>query len=42
MNWKTLAAAVLGLGLIWATGCDTKKDAGPKADDKKPNPVSKV
>jgi hypothetical protein len=35
MTWKTLVAAVLGLGLVWATGCDTKKDAGPKAADKK-------
>ena len=34
MNWNTLAAAVLGLGLVWATGCDSKKDA-PKPDEKK-------
>ncbi len=34
MNGKALMAAVLGLGLIWATGCDGKKDA-PKPDDKK-------
>src|SRR4051794_3132683 len=35
MTWKTMAAAVLGLGLVWATGCEGKKDA-PKPDDKKP------
>ncbi len=36
MNWKTLATVVLGLGLIWATGCDNKKDATtPKPDPKK-------
>jgi hypothetical protein len=36
MSWKTLAAAVLGLSLIWATGCDGKKDA-PKPDAPKPD-----
>src|SRR5258708_3739977 len=35
MNGKTLAAAVLGLGLIWATGCGKKDDPAPKADEKK-------
>lgn len=36
MSGKTLMAAVLGLGLAWATGCDGKKDTSvPKADDKK-------
>ena len=30
MNWKTLAAAVLGLGLVGSAGCDTKKNE-PKA-----------
>jgi hypothetical protein len=35
MNAKTLAAVVLGLGLIWATGCGEKDDPAPKADDKK-------
>lgn len=34
MNWKMLTAAVLGLGLIWATGCD-KKAEPTKADPKK-------
>ncbi len=34
MNAKTLAAIVLGLGLIGAAGCDGKKDA-PKPGDKK-------
>src|SRR5262249_13813455 len=34
MNWKTLAAAVLGFGLVVAAGCDNKKDT-PKPDDKK-------
>jgi hypothetical protein len=34
MNGKMLAAAVLGLGLLWAVGCDTKKEA-PKPEDKK-------
>ena len=31
MVQKTLSAAVLGLGLLWATGCDTKKET-PKAN----------
>jgi hypothetical protein len=30
MNRKTLAAAVVGLGLVWSAGCDTKKGE-PKA-----------
>ncbi len=34
MNGKTLAAAVLGLGLVWATGCD-KKAEPTKAEPKK-------
>src|SRR5258706_212729 len=34
MNWKTLAAALLGFGLVWVSGCDAKKDA-PKPDNKK-------
>src|SRR5262245_15996785 len=34
MYWKTLGVAVLGLGLVVAAGCDTKKDT-PKPDDKK-------
>ena len=44
MNWKTLAAAVLGLGLIGATGCDSaaptkaKKDAEGAHDDHGPGP----
>jgi hypothetical protein len=33
MTWKTLAAAVLGFGLIWTVGCDKKDSAKP--DDKK-------
>ena len=36
MNWKMLTAAVLGLGLVWATGCDKKAEptkADPKKDD---------
>jgi hypothetical protein len=34
MTWKTLAVAVLGPGLVWASGCGGKTDT-PKADDKK-------
>ena len=34
MYWKTLSATVLGLGLIWATGCDNKKESA-KDDPKK-------
>ena len=34
MNGKMLMAAVLGLGLVWATGCD-KKAEPTKADSKK-------
>ena len=34
MNGKTLAAAVLGLGLVWAAGCD-KKAEPTKAEPKK-------
>jgi hypothetical protein len=33
---KTLTAIVFGLGLLWATGCDTKKPA-PAGGDKKPD-----
>ena len=36
MTRKTLTAVVLGLGLVWASGCDNKKEApkgNPPADD---------
>ncbi|MCE9562052.1 MAG: hypothetical protein K8U57_08350 [Planctomycetes bacterium] len=37
MSAKMLAATILGFGLIWATGCDSKKDATQKAaEEKKP------
>lgn len=38
MTRKTFAAFVLGLGLLWAVGCDAKKDGAkeaPKGGDKK-------
>lgn len=36
MNGKTMMAAVLGLGLVWATGCGKPAPTAPaKADDKK-------
>ena len=36
MNVKTMMAAVLGLGLVWATGCGkTDPTAPPKAEEKK-------
>ncbi len=34
MTWKTLTAAVLGLSLVWAAGCDPKKNT-QKPDQKK-------
>ncbi len=43
MNGKTMMAAVLGLGLVWATGCG-KSDptTAPKADDDKDKKDKKV
>jgi hypothetical protein len=35
MTWKRLSALVLGLGLVVAAGCDTRKDPAPKGGDKK-------
>lgn len=35
MNWKMLTAAVLGLGLIWATGCGKTDPTTPKQEPKK-------
>ena len=36
MNWKMLTEAVLGLGLVWATGCGKPDPTPPaKVDDKK-------
>jgi hypothetical protein len=34
MNWKTLAAFVLGFGLIWASGCGNKPEP-TKPEEKK-------
>lgn len=34
MNWKTLAAFVLGLGLIWSAGCGNKPEP-TKPEEKK-------
>jgi hypothetical protein len=35
MNCKTLGAAILGLSLIWTTGCGKTDPTAPKPDDKK-------